>query len=131
MRAAVGLVVAIDAGDDGIAQTHSRDSFGDAERLFFIGRTGRSSAGHGAKSAGARADISQNHEGGGAVVPAFAHVGAAGAFANGVEIERAHDALEILVTLAAEEFYAEPIGARMRARQGNRDGRLIRDDVER
>ena len=45
--------------------------------------------------------------------PAFAHVRAARAFADGVQIERAHDALQILIILAAEKSHAEPGWARM------------------
>ena len=38
--------------------------------------------------------------------PAFAHIGAAGAFADGVQIEGAHDALQILIIRSAEIFHA-------------------------
>jgi len=37
------------------------------------------------------------------VLPAFTHVGTAGRFAHGVELERTHDALEILVALATKK----------------------------
>src|ERR1051326_2834472 len=52
------------------------------------------------------------------MLPTFAHVGAAGGFANGVEIEGAHNALEVLVAFAAKEFDSEPVGARMRSWRG-------------
>ncbi len=38
VRAAVFLIVAIHGSDDRVAQTHARDGFGDAQRLFFIRR---------------------------------------------------------------------------------------------
>ena len=124
--AAVGLVVTIDAGDDGVAQSHAGDGFGDAQRFFFIGRADRFARRDGAKAAGTRADVAQNHEGCGAMLPAFAHVGAASAFADGVQIEGAHDALQVLIAFAAQEFDAEPFGARVSVRRR----RGIRDDVE-
>ena len=114
--AAVGLVVAIDAGDDGVAQAHAGDGFGDTQWFVFIRRADRLARRNRAKSAGARADIAQNHESGGAVLPAFAHVGAARGFADGVKIERAHDALEVLVAFAAKEFDAQPVRARVSLR---------------
>src|SRR6266852_3815656 len=61
--------------------------------------------------------------------PALAHVGAARALADGVQIERAHNAFQVLVALAAEKFDAQPIRPRMRA-QRHRHRRRIRDDVE-
>src|SRR6266446_33228 len=107
--AAIRLVVAIDAGDYGVAQAHAGDSFGDAKGFIFIGRADRFSGRNRAKTAGAGTDIAKNHESGGAVFPAFAHVGAAGAFADGVEIESTHGALQILIAFAAQEFDAEPV----------------------
>ena len=40
VRAAVGLIVAIDAGDDSVTQTHSSHGFRDTEGFLFIGRPG-------------------------------------------------------------------------------------------
>jgi len=40
------------------------------------------------------------------MLPAFAHVGAAGRFANGVKAESAHGALEVVVAIAAKELHA-------------------------
>ena len=128
--AAVGLIVAIHGSDDGVAQAHALDGFGDALGLVFFGRAERLAAGHGAKAAGARADVAEDHEGGGAVLPAFAHVGAARAFADGVQVERAHDALQFLIIWAAEKFHAQPGRARMRCRWWRRARRQIRDDVK-
>jgi hypothetical protein len=104
--AAVGLVVAIHGSDDGVAQAHSFNGFGDALGFVFFRRTEGLTARDGAEAAGARADIAEDHEGRGAVFPALAHVGAARAFADSVKVERAHDALEFLIVGAAEEFHA-------------------------
>ena len=65
------------------------------------------------------------------MLPALAHVGAARALADRVQIERAHDALHVLVALAAKKLDAQPIRPRMHARRGHRDRRQIGDDVER
>ena len=132
MGAAVGLVIAVDAGDYGIAQAHAGDCFRDAVWFFFIWRANRSARGDGAEAAGASTDIAENHEGGRTVFPAFTHVGTAGGFANGMEVERAHDPLEVLVTVAAEEFNAEPVWARMGGgRWRGDDWAVVGDDVER
>ena len=128
--AAIGLIVAIDAGDDGIAEAHAGDGFGDAQRFFFIRRADRLARRNCTETACAGANITQNHESGGAVLPAFAHVGAARGFADGVEIESAHGAFEILVALAAEEFDAEPIRARVSVGRGHRKRPGVGDNVE-
>ena len=109
----VGLVVAIHGSDDGIAQAHLLDGFGNAQRLVFLGRANRLARRDGAETAGARADVSQNHERGSAMIPALAHVGAAGALTDGVQVERAHDALQVLIVRPAKEFHAQPGRARM------------------
>ena len=64
------------------------------------------------------------------MLPAFAHIGAAGGFTDSVEIKRAHDALEIVIFFAAKEFYAKPIGAWVGV--GRLDGcrNAIGDDIE-
>ena len=118
--ATVGLIVAIHGSDDSVTQAHSCDSFSDALRLVFGGRAERFAAGYCAESAGSRADISQNHEGCGAMLPTFAHVGAARAFADGVEIERAHGALQFLIFRSAKEANAQP--GRAWVRHGRRSG---------
>lgn len=84
--AAVFAVVAIDAGDDGVLEAEGSDGFGDAAGLIEIDGEGGSFL-NGAETAAAGADVAEDHEGGGAVVPAFADVGAGGGFANGVELE--------------------------------------------
>src|SRR5258707_9034436 len=129
VRAAIGLIVSIHAGDHGITQTHGGDRLGNAERLFLIRRSNWLARGHGTKAAGARTDVAQDHEGGGPVLPALAHVRAARRLANGVEIQRAHDALQVLITLATEEFNAKPVWPRVCV--GRRQvRRAVGDDVK-
>ena len=85
-RAANVVVVAVDAGDDGELQSQLLDGFGHAARLVEIDGCGRA-LGHGAETAAPRADIAQQHEGRGAVVPALADVGAVRRLANRVQVE--------------------------------------------
>jgi hypothetical protein len=86
VRTTIGLVVAIHAGDHRIAQAHFRHGIGYTIGLIFVGRTNRLAGGHGAKPARPRANVSQNHERCRAMFPAFAHVRAAGAFANSMQV---------------------------------------------
>lgn len=82
--AAVGQVVAIDGGDNGVAEAQGADGLGHFERL--VGVEGEGAAGAGvAEFTGAGTDVACDEEGGGATVPAFAEVGASAAFADGVE----------------------------------------------
>src|SRR5204862_425085 len=59
------------------------------------------------------------------------NVRASRAFADGVQIERAHDALQVLIPLAAKKLDAQPIWPRMRGRRRHWHGRYVRDDMER
>jgi len=128
--ATIGLVVAIDAGDNSVTKTHTASRFGHANRLFFVRRADRSAGRHRAEATGARANVTQNHERGSAVFPAFADVGATCGFADGVEIESPHGALEVLIALAAKKFDLEPIGARVRVRRWDAWRGAVGDDVE-
>ncbi len=129
-RAAIRLIVAIHAGDHGVTQAHARSSFRDAQRLVLIGRAGGLAGRHGAEATGARTNIAEDHEGGRAMFPALAHVRAARGFANGVEVEGAHDALQVVVAIAAEELHAQPVGPRMGVRRRHRGHVAVGDDVK-
>ena len=76
-RAAQVIVVAVHAGDDGMLQAQRRDGFGYAAGLVPIDRPGPS-LGDRAEPATPRADIAQQHERGGAMVPALPDIGALG-----------------------------------------------------
>ena len=83
--AAVGQVVAIDRGYDAVVEVHALYGPGEALGFGHVEALG-SAGGDGAVAAGAGADVSENHEGGAAAFPAVADVGAAGLFADGVQV---------------------------------------------
>ena len=66
---------------------------GDARRLADV-VLGRPAVGDGAVGAVPRADVAEDHEGGGAVLPALADVRAVRLLADRVEVELAHQLLE-------------------------------------
>ena len=67
-------------------EVHAFGGFGDAVR--FVGFEGEGFGGFdGAEAAGAGAAIASDHEGGGALAPAFPAVGALSFLADGVEFE--------------------------------------------
>src|SRR5207248_9116866 len=105
--AAVAQVVAVDAGDDRMAQAELRHRLGHAQRLTEV-ELHRASGGDRAKAAGARAGVAQDHEGRRAPVPAVEDVGAAGLLANRVQALFAHELLELLVILTLVHAHADP-----------------------
>jgi hypothetical protein len=109
----------------------SRRGLRDSQWLFLVRRAHRFAGGDSTETAGAGANVAENHESGGAMLPAFPHVGAARGFADGVEIEGAHGALEMLVALAAKELDLQPIGARMRGGRRDEWRGAVGNDVER
>ena len=82
--AAVGQVVAGDAGDGGVAQAHRLDGFGDAAGLVAVELGGLAGVDL-AEVAAAGALLAADEEGRLAVFPALVDVGAAGLFADGVQ----------------------------------------------
>src|SRR5256885_12716086 len=58
VRAAVGLIVAVDRSNYGITQTHASDGFRHTMRLLFVRRAGRFTGRHRAETTRARADVS-------------------------------------------------------------------------
>jgi hypothetical protein len=93
------IVVSIDAGDDCVLKAENGYGFGYAAWLVEIDGLG-TAFGNSAETAAAGAEIAEHHESRGFVVPAFADVGAVGAFADSVEIEGAGEALEVVEILA-------------------------------
>ena len=91
--AEIRQVVAIDRRDDGVLQLHRGNRAGDPRRLVLVGRMRRPMDDI-AVAARAGADAAENHERGGAVVPALADVRAVRLFADRVEVERPRDLLE-------------------------------------
>ena len=72
-------------------ETELRDRVSDARGLVLVKRA-RQAGAHIAEGAGARAGVAHDHEGGVALVPAFADVGTARLLADGRELEFAHEA---------------------------------------
>src|SRR5207247_2236124 len=106
-RAAVGEVVAIHRRDDRMTESELRDRFGDSKRLADI-ELGRPSRRHRAEPAGARADVAQDHERRRPPAPAVEDVRALRLFANGVELPRLDQLLELLEVLALDDARADP-----------------------
>ena len=119
--AAVGQVVAIDAGDDHVAEAHGGGDAGDVGGLVGVeGETGFC-FGDGAEAAAASAEVAEDHEGRLAAVEALVDVGAAGGFADGVEVEAAQVALEGGDGLEMGGGFAQPGG--QAAAKGGATGR--------
>ncbi len=103
------VIVAVDAGNDGVCEPELGHGVGDAAWLVKIDRL-RPAFGDGAKSAAPRAQIAQHHEGSGLLVPALADVGALGALAHGVQVQVAGQLLERVKGLAAGSLGLQPLG---------------------
>ena len=86
VRAAVPQVVPRDGGDDDVFEPEPLDGLGHALGFVDLQREGLG-RGHRAKTAGARAAFPGDHEGGGALAPAFPAVGALRALADGVQLQ--------------------------------------------
>ena len=104
-------------------QAHGFDSGGHALRLIVIHRQRRAFLDR-AESAAARAHVAQDHEGGGAVVPAFAHVGASRALANRVQPQPPDEFLQIAIVLSPRCRRAQPLRARRAACSGTGLGEM-------
>jgi hypothetical protein len=105
--ATVGQLIAIDAGDDDVLEGHFGDRLADSAGLVEI-ECGRASGGDVAEAAASGADVAEDHEGGGARVPAFAHVGTHGRLADGVELFFVNEVEEAAVALAGGHFHLQP-----------------------
>ncbi len=102
------VVVAVDAGDDGVGEAKLGDGVGDPAGLVEVDGLG-AAFGDGAEAAAAGAEVAEHHEGGGFLVPALADVGALGALADGVEIEFAGELLEVVEGFATGRFGLQPL----------------------
>ena len=109
VRAAVGQVVAGDRGHHDVLQPEARDRLGDPARLVVV-EPGRPAGLDVAEPAGAGARVAEDHDRGGALVPALADVRAVGLLADRVEVQAAEQALEVVVVLAGGQLRADPVG---------------------
>src|SRR4029079_9344595 len=91
---------------------HAGDRVGDPAGLFRVGRTRGEPGLHRAEPARPGAHVSQDHEGGGAAVPAVADVRAVGLLADGVEVQTPHEIPQPLVALAHRGARLDPLGPR-------------------
>src|SRR5215211_4222670 len=106
---AVLQLVTVHARYDGVLEAHLSGSVGDAARFVEV-ELGGLACEDGAEAAGAGADVAQDHEGRGAVVPALADVRAARLLADGVEVEAAHGLSYIAVALSHGRPGFKPLG---------------------
>ena len=113
-----------------MAQAHLCHRIGHAIGLIFIRRTNRLARGNRTKSARPRANVPENHERSRAMLPAFAHIRAAGAFADGMQVQGTHQALQVLEPLSAKEFHTQPIGSRVHVWRRHRWCRRMGEDVK-
>ncbi len=118
--ASVRQIVAVDRRDDDVAQAERVDGVGDADRFVGIGGLG-TSVRHRAIGARAGAHLAENHERGGAVMPALADVRALRFLAHGVEVELAHEALEPGEVGRPGRAHLEPLGLGRPRRGHERD----------
>ncbi len=107
--AAVGQVVAADAGDHDVLEAHDGYRLGHAARLVVVVPVGTAGL-DGAEAAGPRAGVAQDHDRGRALLPALADVGAASLLAHRVERLAAHEVLELAVVGAAGQPGLDPLG---------------------
>ena len=115
-RAAVRQIVTVNRRDNGVPDAHAGDGLRHAQRLQRVHDAARIAGLDGAIAAGARARIAQNHERGGAAIPAVADVGTARLLADGMERAALHKRLQLAVALAARRGNLEPLRQATRAR---------------
>ena len=82
---------------------------GDPPRLVVV-EPGRPAGLHVAEAAGPGAGVAEDHDRGGALVPALPDVRAVGLLADGVEVQAAEQALEVVVVLARGHPGLDPVG---------------------
>ena len=113
VRAAIGQIVAIDAGDDDVAEVHVTRHAGDVGGLGGIEAhvmlAGVEFA-DAAEAAAAGAELAEDHEGGGAAMEALVDIGAARLLADGVEIELAEAAFQVIERFEMGLAFARPFG---------------------
>ena len=107
--AAVRQVIAVYRGNDCVAQAHVCHGAGKPERFGCVERAGPAGL-HVAVRARPRARVPQDHERGGAALPAIADVRAGRLFAHGVQFGVPETPSEIEVIVTAGSGYFEPLG---------------------
>ena len=115
LGAAVAQVVAVDAGHHHVFQAHVGDGAGQIQRLVGVRRL-RTAVGDIAERTAAGADLTEDHEGCGAVAEALVDVGAAGFLADRDQAVLAQFGLEILHRVAGRNAHPDP--GRLAQRRG-------------
>ena len=87
---------------------HQEDRFRDTAWLVFIIFIGTPRL-HGTEGARTRTHIAKDHEGSRAGAPAFAHVGAIAALADGVEVVGIDEMADLFVLFTDRQLYAKPV----------------------
>jgi hypothetical protein len=108
VRALVGHVVAVDRRDHRVPEAHARDLAGDAGGFQRV-VPGRLAGLDVAEAAAARARVAEDHEGGGAALPAVADVRAGRLLAHRVQVVVGDLRLELAVLRPAGHGDLEPL----------------------
>src|SRR5579859_4196809 len=96
-----------------MTQAHLLHRLGDPF-WFLPVESGGATGFYGAKTATARANAAQDHEGSGSMSPAFADIGTARLLAHRVQLFAAHQLLEVLVVFSLWRAHPEPFRAALR-----------------
>src|SRR5262249_1495911 len=121
-------LVAVHRGDDRMLQAQQRNRFGDPLRFGSIEDLGLPRL-HRAEAAAPGADVSKDHERGGAVVPALPHVRASRLLTDRMQPVGVDDCLEARKALASRNPGLEPLGPAPRARSGPGRFYLLEDHI--
>ena len=108
LGAAVGEVVAVDGGDDDVAEAELGDGVGNPGGFAGVERLGVAGADV-AESAGAGAGVAHDHHGGVALGPALADVRAGGFLADGDEAVLAHEGAGLVIDRMVGRADADPV----------------------
>src|SRR6267378_338540 len=106
--ASVRQLVPVHRGDHQVIEAQLAYRLGKVTRLQRIERPGDPAV-HVTEAATPGADVPHQHHGGGAAAPAFADVRTARLFTDGVEVQLAQGALDVLVPAAARHAHLEPL----------------------
>jgi hypothetical protein len=105
---AIGQFVAVDGSDYGVADLHQKNGLCNAIGFAFV-ILNRSSGFHCTKTTGTRANIAEDHKRRRARTPAFPHIRAVTALANGVQFVLIDQLPHMPVVFAHGQFNAQPI----------------------
>ena len=122
-RTAVGQVVTGDAGHHDVVEAHGAHRLRDAAGLVVVEPGGPAGL-DGAEPARPGADVAQDHDRRGALVPALAHVGADRLLADRVEVQAAQQPLEVVVVVTRGHPGLDPVRVTPQGPGAHRDGCL-------